>query len=206
MKARYLGFFCALLIYLFCISPQAFAFLNNFETASIRDQGQWTGKLGLSTSDDFFAFFAGLNYPVSKGFEVTGRGGILDVDVDNNDTGVLIGIGGKYKAAFFANPKYPDIALRGTYDLGFADGKALHSLAGAVLVSKVITFPESKNTISPYAGPELEILGGSLNDDTDLNFHFTLGTEFALEKQFGIIFEVKLGGQSSLGIGASYKF
>lgn len=206
MKARYLGFFCALLIYLFSISPHAFAFLNNFETASILDQGETTGKLGLSTSDDFFAIFAGVNYGFSKGFEVTGRGGILDSDVDKNETGVLIGIGGKYKAAFFANPKYPDIALRGTYDLGFADGKALHSFAGAVLVSKVITSPESKTAITPYAGPELEILGGSLNDDTDVNFHFTLGTEFVLEKNFGIIFEGKIGGQSSLGIAVSHKF
>lgn len=206
MKVKYLFLLCVLLLSFLVISRPALGFLNNFDTASIADQGQWKGKLGITASDDFFAFFAGANYGLYQGFEITGRGGILNSEVKKDDTGILLGIGGKYKAAFFANPKYPDIALRGTYDLGFADGKALHSLAGAMLLSKEVTSPESRNAITPYGGPELEVLGGSLNDDTDVKFHLTLGTEFVLQRQFGIIVEGKIGGQSSLGIGISYKF
>lgn len=206
MKVKYLMLLSALLCSLFITFHPAQAFLNNFDTASISDEGQWKGKLGITSSDDFFLFFAGANYGIYQGFEITGRGGILDSDVEDGDTGGLIGIGGRYKAAFFANPKYPDIALQGTYDLGFADGKALHSLAGAVLLSKEVTSPESKNSITPYGGTELEVLGGSLNDNTDVKFHITLGTEFVLDRQFGIIFEGKIGGGSSLGIALSYKF
>ena len=36
--------------------------------------------------------------------------------------------------------------------------------------------------------------------------HLTLGTEFLLERQFGIIFEAKIGGGSSVGLAVSYKF
>lgn len=206
MKATFFRVTCALLASLIFTPPQSFAFLNNFETAKILNEGQWKGKLGITSSDDFFLFFAGARYAISKGLELTGRGGVLDVDVNNNDTGVLVGIGGRYKAAFFANPSSPDFALQGTYDLGFADGKALHSLAGALLLSKEVTAPESKSAVTPYGGPELEVLGGSLNDDTDVKFHLALGVEFLLDRQFGIVFEGKIGGQSSLGIGASYKF
>ncbi len=206
MKAKNCLLLCVLLVSVLIIPATARAFLNNFDTAAISDQGKWKGKLGITSSDDFFALFVGGNYGIHSGFEVTGRGGVLNSDVDEDETGLLLGIGGRYKAAFFANPNYPDLALQATYDLGFADGSTLHSIAGAALVSKEVTAAESKHGITPYGGPEIEVMGGSLNDDTDVNFHLTLGTEFLLERQFGIIFEAKIGGGSSVGLAVSYKF
>ncbi|NIO15860.1 MAG: hypothetical protein GTN70_02485 [Deltaproteobacteria bacterium] len=206
MKAKNCLLLCVLLVSVLIIPAPARAFLNNFDTAAISDQGKWKGKLGITSSDNFFALFVGGNYGIQSGFEVTGRGGVLNSDVDEDETGLLLGIGGRYKAAFFANPNYPDFALQATYDLGFADGSALHSIAAAALVSKEVTAAESKHAITPYGGPEIEVMGGSLNDDTDVNFHLTLGTEFLLDRQFGIIFEGKIGGGSSVGLAVSYKF
>jgi hypothetical protein len=206
MNVRKIILCIALVFGISTVSIPSFAFLNNFDTASILEKGSVRGKLGVAVSDDFFTFSAGANYGIYEGLEVSGKLGFLDADVEKDKTGFLLGIGGKYKAAFFDNPSYPDIALTGTYDFGFADGSVLHSLAAGILASK--PFPNSKGsvTVTPYGGPEVEVLGGSMNDDTDINLHLTLGTEVYFEKQFGIAGEVKIGGNSSLGVSLIYLF
>ncbi len=205
MKLRYLLPFCALTLSLLFISRSAQAFQNNFDTATIQEEESYKGTLGISSSDDYFTVFGKLNYPISRGFEVTGRIGFLDADVKKDDTGALLGIGGRYRAAFFADERYPDLVLYGTYDFGFT-GKSLHSLGGGFLASKGFGSSKEELSLTPYAGLELEVLGGSLNDDTDLNLHVPLGLEVFFTKQFAITFEAKLGGGSSFGGALSYKF
>lgn len=205
MKLRSLLAFCVIALSLLFISRSVHAFLNNFDTATIQEEGSYKGMLGISSSDDFFTVFGKLNYPISRGLEVTGRIGFLDADVKKDDTGALLGIGGRYKAAFFADERYPDLVLYGTYDFGYT-GKPLHSLAGGFLTSKGFGSPEEELSITPYGGLEIEVLGGSLNDDTDLNLHVPLGLEVFFTTQFAITFEAKLGGGSSFGGALTYKF
>ncbi len=197
-------FLCLLLI---ISSTSALAFLNNFDTASVLGKGDVRGKLGFSGSSDYFSVFVAGNYGMTSALEVSARGGLLNADLGKEDkTGILLGIGGKLRAFIFENEKYPDLALFGTYDFGFADGKALHSLEGGILASKTFSREGSYVKFTPYGGPSLEVRGGSLSDDTDLGLHLAAGVEVSFESQFSLSLEAKIGGGSSYGVSLNYTF
>jgi len=205
MRTIIKGLFFSIITFTLLQGSPAFAFLNNFDTASIVELKTISGTLGVSGSSDFYTFFGRARYGIGPGFELDGKLGILHSDLRDSATGIIVGIGGKYKAAFLSSSS-PDIALTGAYDFGFADGRALHSLSGGFLVSKLFTWEKSSFSITPYGGADLEIVGGSLNDDTDINPHLILGAEIPLQKRFSLSGEVKIGGNASIGIGATYRF
>ncbi len=205
MKIFIRGLLFSFITFTLFFSSPALAFLNNFDTGSVQELKTFSGTLGVSGASDFYTLFGRARYGIGPAFEVNGKLGVLHSDLRNSATGIIVGIGGKYKAAFLSSSS-PDIALTGSYNLGVADGRALHSLTGGFLISKPFTWEKSSFSITPYGGGDLEILGGSLNDDTDINLHLILGAEIPLQKQIALTGELKIGGNASIGIGATYRF
>ncbi|RMG60187.1 MAG: hypothetical protein D6713_03615 [Deltaproteobacteria bacterium] len=200
-------YLCILLALLLSLPTAAGALTNSFETASTSAEGSVWGNLGLSSRDDYFSLFVSGHYGYTEAVELSARGGLLTVDRPKDDkTGVLLGVGGKMRAAIFGDPSYPEVALFASYDFGFADGKALHSLEGGVLASKNFMKEDGSLGITPYGGPSIEVLGGSLSDDTDINIHLTAGARITFQSQFSLSLEAKVGGTSSYGISLNYQF
>jgi hypothetical protein len=200
-------FLCLILIAaLLSWGVPAGAVLNSFDTASVLEKGNKSATLGISGAEDIFSIFGKGRYGLSPGLEANGKFGYLHTDVSKSSDGIILGIGGKYRAAFFKNPSYPEVAITGNYDLGFGDGRVLHSLTGGILLSRTFNLRGHTFSLTPYGGVDLEVLGGSLNDDTDILFHLILGAEVPLNEHIYLTGELKIGGNPSIGLSGSYKF